>query len=130
MNDFGTDKHWLGQVLSLSQDALHIHVGLLVFFAAHLVFRRRLGDVLPVLLVLAISVFGEALDMARLADQGVFAPWASVHDILNTTFWPAVLTTGFRIWRADAADCDPGGPRSGGSRDRDTGHPASEAPPA
>jgi len=76
----------------LSKDALHIHAGLAIFFIAAVVLRKLLRSIVPWLLVLALAIVGELVDMRD--DSLSFGYWrwdASVHDILNTLFWPSVL---------------------------------------
>lgn len=82
----------LTSTIGLSKDALHIHVGLGVFFVAALLFRRPLSSVLPLALVFLAALAGEALDMRD--DIGSFGYWrwrASLGDIVNTVFWPLVV---------------------------------------
>jgi hypothetical protein len=97
-------------VVGLSKDALHVYVGLAVFFAAVLVLRRPLRSAWPWAAVLAVACLGELLD--AIDDTRSFGYWrvgASMHDILNTLFWPTVLlllarfTRIFDIRRADDA---------------------------
>jgi hypothetical protein len=76
----------------LSKDALHIYVGLAVFFAAAAVLRKPLRSIIPWLAVVAIAIMGEVLDMRDdIACLGYWRWGASLHDILNTLFWPSVL---------------------------------------
>lgn len=79
-------------ITGLTKDALHIHVGLAVFLAAALVCRKPLRSPVPWLIVLAVAVIAELLDMRD--DIVHLRPWqwtASAHDIANTMFWPSVL---------------------------------------
>jgi hypothetical protein len=76
----------------LSKDALHIYVGLAVALAACTVLRRPLGSWTPVLAALAVAMAGELLDMRDdIASLGYWRWSASLHDMANTVFWPAVL---------------------------------------
>lgn len=76
----------------LSKDALHIYVGLAIFLVAAIVLRKPLRSVVPWLLVLAVVVAGELVDMRDdILSLGYWRWGASVHDILNTLFWPTVL---------------------------------------
>jgi len=76
----------------LSKDALHIYVGLAVFLATAAVLRKPLRSVVPWLAVVAAAVAGEMLDMRDdLASLGYWRWSASLHDILNTLFWPTVF---------------------------------------
>jgi hypothetical protein len=98
-------KLGLVSILGLSKDALHVYVGLGVFFLAHLVLRRPLRSLLPLALVLLAAIAGEALDMRDdLATLGYWRWQASLGDILNTLFWPSVvwLLARLRLLRVDA----------------------------
>ncbi|MDR2549611.1 MAG: hypothetical protein LBD10_05345 [Desulfobulbus sp.] len=76
----------------LSKDALHVYVGLAVFLATSVALRKPLRSAVPWLAAIAVALAGEALDMRD--DIASFGHWrwaASMHDILNTLFWPTVL---------------------------------------
>ncbi|NMM26732.1 MAG: hypothetical protein HHJ12_05430 [Glaciimonas sp.] len=76
----------------LSKDALHIYVGLAGFLAMAAVLRKPLRSIVPWLVVVAIAVAGEMFDMRDdVASLGYWRWGASLHDILNTVFWPTVL---------------------------------------
>lgn len=77
----------------LSRDALHVYVGLIVFFAVFWWFQERARVWRPLLVVITVACLGELLDMRD--DFGMLGSWrwqASLHDILNTAFWPFVMT--------------------------------------
>lgn len=81
----------------LAKDALHIYTGMAVFLLAVL-WRRCSRSLLPLLMVVMVAVAGELLD--RRDDIASLGRWrwkASVHDIVNTMFWPAVLTLLFYL---------------------------------
>lgn len=83
---------------SLDKDALHIYVGLCVFFATAFVTRRSIKTVMPLFAVLCIAVLGELLDMRDdLASLGYWRWRASFHDIANTLCWPVVLFSLARV---------------------------------
>lgn len=89
---FQAAKLFLGSVIGLSKDAMHIYVGLAVFFAAAMAFRKPLSSFLPVATVVALAVVGEILDMRD--DLGSLGYWrwkASAHDVINTGIWPLVI---------------------------------------
>ena len=76
----------------LSKDALHIYLGMAVYLTL-IVGTRRFRPYLGWLVVFIIACAGEWVD--RRDDIGSFGYWrwqASTHDILNTLFWPTVLT--------------------------------------
>lgn len=79
-------------LFELSKDALHIHVGLLVFIAAAILLRRPLRSAIPIMLVLVVACIAETFDARDdISDLGYWRVGASMHDIVNTMFWPAVL---------------------------------------
>jgi len=76
----------------LSRDALHIYLGLAVLLLSMALLRRPLRSLTPWAMVLLVAILGELLDMRD--DFVVYGHWrwdASVHDVLNTLFWPSVL---------------------------------------
>jgi hypothetical protein len=86
-------KDTLSELFGLSHDVLHVHVGLGIFFVVLLVGRRRLGNWLPVWVVLAAALTGEVFDFLALTGNGQDRFWSDhVIDIFNTTFWPVMLT--------------------------------------
>jgi cell shape-determining protein MreD len=88
------------ELTSLSKDALHVHVGLLVYFAATLLARRRLRSFLPLLAVVLVALLGEAVDYTNeTARHGRWDRNDSIRDLVNTTFWPAVLFLVLRFGR-------------------------------
>lgn len=94
---FQSAKLWLVDVVGLSKDALHIYVGLAVFLVAVYLLRRRSPTVVPLLFVFAVAVAGEILDARDdLRGLGHWRWRASLHDIVNTMFWPLVL---WSVWR-------------------------------
>jgi hypothetical protein len=85
-------KLFLVSALGLSRDALHVHVGLGVYFAVAILLRRPLGSLVPLAAVFLAAVTGEALDLRDdVRSLGYWRWQASLGDILNTTFWPFVI---------------------------------------
>jgi hypothetical protein len=76
------------ELTGLSKDTLHVYVGLGVFFAVAAVSRKRLRSISPLLAVLAVAIAGELLDMF---DKSQWRLLESLHDMLNTLFWPTVI---------------------------------------
>lgn len=84
----------------LSKDALHVHVGLLVYLAVAVITRRPMRSVIPWLAVLLVALTGEIIDLRNeLAVVGHWRWSASVHDLVNTMLWPTVLFVGLRFSR-------------------------------
>ena len=76
----------------LSKDAAHIYIGLIVFLVYVLLFRKRLGSFKALVPVLLIAVGMELLDLRDDFNALGNLRWgASLHDILNTLFWPTVI---------------------------------------
>lgn len=76
----------------LSKDALHIYVGLAILLMAAAILRKPLRSIVPWLVVLAVTIAGELVDMRDdIASLGHWRLGANLHDVLNTLFWPSVL---------------------------------------
>ena len=94
----------------LSKDALHIYIGLTVLLITAAVLQKPLRSTIPWLAVFTLAVAGELVDMRDdIASLGYWRWGASLHDAINTLFWPTVL-----LWLARA------GVLFGASGDRDT----------
>ena len=78
--------------LGVSKDAAHVYVGLIVFLGTAAIFRRSIRAWLPWCAVLGVALFAEALDARDdISELGRWRVWASMHDVVNTLFWPTVL---------------------------------------
>ncbi len=76
----------------LGRDALHVYAGLATLFLAALLWRKPLRSWLPWLVVLAVAVVVEILDLRDdAATHGNLRWGASAHDIVNTLIWPTVI---------------------------------------
>ena len=84
---------WIGDGTGLPDAILHIHAGLAILLAVRLVTRRSLGTFLPFAAVVLAEGANEVLDYLayglRLED--------TVSDVVNTLFWPFVLSLGVRL---------------------------------
>jgi hypothetical protein len=84
-------------VSGLAKDALHVHVGLLIFFAVRMLWRGRGGTMAAWLVVLAVTLGGEWVDRLGEAARQVEVPiTAHIKDIWNTMLWPTLLAL---LWR-------------------------------
>lgn len=83
---YSAAKRALGQSLGISDNLLHVHVGLAIFVVTALLLRRRMRSPWPLAVVAVFAVLNEAVDylIPRTSDFSVF-------DVLNTIFWPMVL---------------------------------------
>lgn len=76
----------------LSKDALHVYAGIGVWLLASGIFRRSITTLRPWLVVLIVACGIECFD--AFDDWVQLGRWrwrASVHDVINTIFWPTVL---------------------------------------
>lgn len=89
---FQTAKLWLVASTGLAKDALHVHVGLIVFFTVALVFRWPLRSWKPWAAVLAVALAGEAWDIwDTLAEGRRIIPSVNWKDLWNTMLWPTAI---------------------------------------
>lgn len=89
---FRQAKGWLVDWSGLARDGLHVHVGLLVFFGAALIFRWPLRSWKPWAVALAITLAGEAWDIRdTLAAKGQLRLDYNWQDIWNTMLWPSAI---------------------------------------
>lgn len=99
-----TAKLWLVDATGLAKDALHIHVGLIVFFGAALLLRWPLRSWKPWAAALVVTLAGEVWDLWDSLSEGrriLF--WANWKDVWNTMLWPSailLLARGTRLFGA------------------------------
>ena len=85
-------KIYIVNLTDLTRDALHIYAGLLVFFCVAFLDKRQLKSIWALFAVVLIAISAELLDARdHLINYGFWRFDASIHDILNTIFWPLVL---------------------------------------
>ena len=93
MNDliplYAAGKEKLSVTLGATEDLLHLHAGLLIFFVAALLFRRRMRSWVPVGLVWAFAIANEVID--AFSPTSAATRWETLLDIANTVVWPALL---------------------------------------
>lgn len=91
----------LATFLGISKDALHIHIGLAIFFGLVLLFRRQPNSLLPWLGVLAFEIVNELFDIFHWHNGGFsFEIGGVLKDIVNTMVWPTVAIVTFRFLAA------------------------------
>lgn len=92
MSNFQALKLEIVAFLGLSKDAVHVYVGLLVFIAFMLFVRRPGSEWWALIGVVLVASGLEFLDLRDDAATYGYMRWtASLHDLANTAFWPAVL---------------------------------------
>ena len=86
-------KTSLSELLHLSKDALHIHLGLAIYLIVFLTLSRGRRLWLPWATVLAFELVNEGVDIFNhgpsTAELG-----GSAKDIFNTMLWPTVILVG------------------------------------
>jgi hypothetical protein len=95
-------KTELAAFLGITKDALHIHIGLAIFFGLVALLRRSPSSFLPWLGLLAFELVNELMDIFHW-HQGAFSfeVGDSLKDVVNTMVWPTVALLTFRFveWR-------------------------------
>lgn len=93
-------KTQLAELLGVTKDALHIHIGLAIFLGVALVFRRSLASWIPWLALLAFELVNELMDIFHIHEGVIgFEVGDSMKDVLNTMFWPTVVLIAARWQR-------------------------------
>jgi hypothetical protein len=89
LNPLKTD---LSQLLHLSKDALHVHLGLLIMLLVIIVLRKSPASFVPWLCVLGLELLNETLDLLH-AHPGhmELSLLGGLKDIVNTMLWPTVI---------------------------------------
>ena len=82
-------KTTLAELFGATEDLLHVHAGLIIFFAAALLFRRRMRSRVPIALVYVFAIANELIDL--LAPGNSASRYEPAVDILNTVLWPTLL---------------------------------------
>lgn len=102
MSVFQETKILLIDTVGLSKDALHVYVGLIVFFGTALIFRLPLRDIRPWCAVLLAAILGEVWDIYDTEVIGARQVYAgNWHDIWNTLFWPTAIMLLARFTRIE-----------------------------
>jgi len=84
-------------LLALSKDAVHIHIGIGVFLVAVMIWKKGRIEGVCLFPVFGVAILMEILDLRDDLNSLGYLRWsASGHDIINTTFWPIILV--FMVW--------------------------------
>jgi len=84
----------------LSKDALHVYLGLISWLLAAALWRKSIATLKPWLVALLVAVIIEGFD--AFDDWVQLGRWrylASLHDLVNTMFWPTLLSLLARFTR-------------------------------
>lgn len=80
-------------ILDLPKDAIHIHIGLVIFFLTVILWKKGRIEITCLLPVLVIACLMEALDLRDDLNSLGYMRWsASLHDFTNTMLWPVLIT--------------------------------------
>jgi hypothetical protein len=79
-------KGFILSMIPMTNDGLHIYMGMSCYLATCLLLRRPLSWVPALVPGIALSLLMETVDIAH----GSHWTW-SLKDILNTNFWPGVM---------------------------------------
>ena len=93
MDFYALFKEAIQQDTGLANAMLHMHSGLLILLVARVISGRSIGSFVPLSAVILLELLNELIDRInhgswRWSDTG--------GDILNTLFWPTVLT--LAVW--------------------------------
>lgn len=78
--------------VDLSKDAVHVYVGLGVFLFTVVAWQKRRFTWLSLVPVVCVALAMETLDLHDDSRSLGYLRWgASVHDVVNTLFWPSIL---------------------------------------
>ncbi|OVE80877.1 hypothetical protein BVY03_05295 [bacterium K02(2017)] len=91
-------KSLMVQVLGLSKDAIHVHVGVLLFLFWAIIFKKPLshkGNLIPVFM---IALGMEIMDLSHDYLALVSIDWVgSLHDLINTVILPVLIWLAFKF---------------------------------
>ena len=76
--------------VGLTNDAMHIHMSLLLLFVSAILLRRRPDSLWCWLVVLGAEMFNEYADLSG-STPGEASIEAALHDLYNTMFWPTII---------------------------------------
>lgn len=82
-------KTTLAELFGATEDLLHLHAGLIIFFAAALLFKRRMRSRVPIALVYIFAFANELID--AFSPESGASRFEPAVDILNTVLWPTLL---------------------------------------
>ena len=78
--------------VDLSRDAIHIYVGITVLLLFVIIFQKGRFSVVSLIPVFVVAIIMEVFDLYDDSRTFGYLRWdASLHDVINTVFWPAIL---------------------------------------
>ena len=99
-------KAWIVDLVGVSKDALHVHLGLAIFLSVALLLRRwHHGPVMAWLIVAVLQSLNEIMDAGDWINWTGTTNWAeTARDTGATLLWPTVLLLLWRLRLAAAHD--------------------------
>lgn len=95
MSAYQNAKLAILSISELSRDSIHIHIGLIVFFATAVLWRKGSIEAKCLIPVAIVASLMEILDLrdgySNLGYVRMAAVTAGIHDLINTMFWPVVI---------------------------------------
>lgn len=85
---YSATKRALVALLGMTDDLLHVHLGLALFAVTALLTRRRMQSWWPLGIVVAFALGNEVIDYFAAED---WSDRLSALDVANTVVWPLVL---------------------------------------
>lgn len=83
-------KVWLHDRLGMDDEALHVHLSLVILFTAAVILRRRPDSIWCWLVVFVIEMANEYADIiGDAAGEGTLS--SGLADLYGTMFWPTVI---------------------------------------
>lgn len=95
--DFYSLKINIIEATGLERDALHIYVGITAYLVSLMILRpifktQSTRQLIALIIATGVAIAGEVLDIRYNIKTGIGVRWGeSIHDILNTCFWPYAL---------------------------------------
>ena len=95
--EFTAFKMEIIEATGLAKDALHIYVGLSIYLISLLLSRpvfkaQSTRQIIALIMATSAAIVGEVLDVRYNISRDIgLRLGASIHDILNTCFWPYML---------------------------------------
>ena len=78
--------------VDLSRDAIHIYVGITVLLLFVIIFQKGRFSVVSLIPVFVVAIIMEVFDLYDDSRTFGYVRWdASLHDVVNTVFWPVIL---------------------------------------
>jgi hypothetical protein len=91
---YATLKEAIANDTGLENTILHIHAGLLILMVVRLITRRSLGSFIPFAAVVVLELANELADRLN---HGAWRWEDTTSDIVNTLFWPFVISLAVRL---------------------------------